>query len=263
MSFSIKDSILNEDKFRTITEIQTKYETEKKGKENEILKKDAEIRKNIQLILIISVSAFIFISIILFFLFRIKNKSLINNKKLLEQERKLNDLEIEKKEIEQVRLGELVFAEQRINKLQNEKIEHRNRELSTTTLHILNKNKILNEIKNEIDQLYLEERIEKKASRKITDLIVGNIILDQDWEQFKLHFKEVHKGFFENLDENHPDLTQNDLRLCAYLKINLSTKEVARIMNVTPSAIKKSRQRLRKKLKLKLEENLTTYLHRI
>jgi len=259
----MRDSVYGEEKIKIIEEIQTKYETEKKEKENEILKKDAKIKSNIQLMLIISVTAFIFLSILLFFLFRIKNKSLIKNKKILEQERKLNDLESKNKEIEKERLKELVFAEQQINNLQKEKIEHRNRELSTLTLHILNKNQILSEITGGLQTVKGFDKQEQKTISNIQNIIDGNKVLDQDWEQFKMHFDGVHKGFFEKLENNYPDLTQNDIKLCAYIRIKLNTKEIARMLNVTIAAINKSRQRLKKRLELDIKQDLGEFISQV
>ncbi len=259
----INDSINDEDKFKTLTEIQTKYETEKKEKENEILKRDAEIRENLQVLLVVIVTGLLILSVMFFFLFRMKNRSLRKNKLLYEQEKKLKNLELKNNEIEKQRLEELVYAEQKINSLQQEKIQNKNRELSTTTLHILNKNKILSEINNELNRLSSEDKIHTNSVKVISDLIEGNRILDQDWEQFKVHFDEVYEGFFDKLIHNHPNLTQNDLKFCAYLKINLSSKEIARIMNITLNAIKKSRQRLRKKLQLDADEDLLNYLNEV
>ena len=259
----LKDSIFNENKVKIIEDIQTKYETEKKEKENEILKNDVKHRKKVQFLLFIIISALFILTISLFFLFRIKNKSLRKSKLLFQQQEKLTELELKNKEMEKQRLEELVYAEQKINNLQQDKIKNKNRELSTVTLHILNKNKILSEIKNEIGNMCKDNENDISQFNRITNLIDGNIILDQDWEQFKKHFEEVHKGFFQNLITNFPELTNNDLRLCAYLKIHLTTKEIARLLNITIAAIKKSRQRLRKKLRLESEEDLTAYLNKL
>ena len=259
----LKDSVFNENKVKIIEDIQTKYETEKKEKQNEILKNDVKHRKKVQFLLFIIISALFILTISLFFLFRIKNKSLRKSKLLFQQQEKLTELELKNKDIEKQRLEELVYAEQKINSLQQDKIKNKNRELSTVTLHILNKNKILSEIKNEIGNMCKDNENDISQFNRITNLIDGNIVLDQDWEQFKKHFEEVHKGFFQKLISNFPELTNNDLRLCAYLKINLSTKEVARLLNVTTAAIKKSRQRLRKKLRLESEQDLTLYLNKL
>lgn len=260
---SLRDSVYNEEKVKTITEIQTKYETEKKEKENEILKRDAKIRKNFQILLLVIVSALLALSVLLFLLFRMKNKSLRKNRQLFEQERKLKELELKNKETERARLEEIVFAEQQINKLQQEKIEHKSRELSSVTLHILSKNQALENIRNEVLAMKESDQEASAGCSRILGLIEGDHILDQDWDQFKKHFEEVHPGFFKKLNGTFNGLTANDIKLCAYLKINLSTKEMARMLNVTIAAINKSRQRLRKKLGLEPEANLIDFINSI
>jgi DNA-binding CsgD family transcriptional regulator len=87
--------------------------------------------------------------------------------------------------------------------------------------------------------------------------------LDKDWEEFRLYFEEVHTGFFDTLKKRYPDLTPNELRLAALAKLNLSIKETATIMGITPDSVKTARYRLRKKLDMETEENLTEYLMEI
>ena len=82
-------------------------------------------------------------------------------------------------------------------------------------------------------------------------------------DRFKLHSEGVHPEFFNRLGEKFPNLTPYEMKLCAYLKINLSTKEISQIMNVTIAAINKSRQRLRKKIGADPEENLTKLMQEV
>jgi DNA-binding CsgD family transcriptional regulator len=84
--------------------------------------------------------------------------------------------------------------------------------------------------------------------------------MDADWEHFAIHFDKVHNDFFISLKKHHRNLTPNELKLCAYLRMNLCTKEVARLMNISVRGVEISRYRLRKKLQLPTETNLTTYL---
>ncbi len=86
-------------------------------------------------------------------------------------------------------------------------------------------------------------------------------ISQQDnWEVFKLRFKEVHKDFFNNLKDKHPDLTKSELKFCAYLRIHLSSSQISRVLHITNEAIKKSRYRIRKKLKLSPKDSLEDYI---
>jgi len=84
--------------------------------------------------------------------------------------------------------------------------------------------------------------------------------MDEDWEHFTIHFDKVHNDFFVALKERHPNLTPNELKLCAYLRMSLSTKEMAQLMNISVRGVEISRYRLRKKLRIPTETNLFNYL---
>jgi len=83
---------------------------------------------------------------------------------------------------------------------------------------------------------------------------------EKDWDEFRMYFEKVHSSFFENLKAQHPDLTQGDLKLCALISLNLSMKEMAELMGISPESVKMARHRLRKKLSLATEENLTEFV---
>jgi DNA-binding CsgD family transcriptional regulator len=161
-------------------------------------------------------------------------------------------------------LSEDIKTQQKINELQKEKhkidIEYKNKELITTTMHVVNKNKVLDDIKKIIKKEMEAESFSKANLQKIINEINFNINLDKDWNDFKMHFEVVNTNFFDRLQKQYPKLTQNDLKLCAYMRMNLSSKEIAQIMNITLSAINKSRNRLRKKMNLDSNINLTQYM---
>jgi len=142
----LKDSIFDEEKHRQIAEFETRYETEKKEKENAFLKQEAKIQRNQKIIFIISGLALLMLAALFIFLFTTKRKSLIQNKKLHERENELHRMDLEKQEKENEHLQQVLFAEEQINKLQQDKLQQKNRELSTATLHILNKNEVLGNI---------------------------------------------------------------------------------------------------------------------
>jgi DNA-binding CsgD family transcriptional regulator len=170
---------------------------------------------------------------------------------------------MEKREKENEHLQQVLFAEEQINKLQKEKLQQKNRELSTATLHILNKNEVLCNIKKMAQQAVDDDETGKQVY--FTNLIReidNNTNLDEQWDQFKLHFESVHKGFFEKLTREFSNLTQNELKLCAYLRMNLSTKEIAQMLHISPESVTTKRYRLRKKLKLDNEENLVGFIRR-
>ena len=133
----VKDSIFNIEKSKQIAEMEAKYNAEKKEKENQILRGNIEIQQRNALLLIMVVATLALLILLLVFFYRMKHKTLKQKTKLFEQEHQLQQLE-------KSRLEDQLFAEQQINKLQNEKLEQQNRELSTRILHAINKNEAMN-----------------------------------------------------------------------------------------------------------------------
>lgn len=153
--------------------------------------------------------------------------------------------------------------EQEITRLRAEKLEsevlHKNQELALATMHLVQKGEILTTL-----QEALEKALAKKQSpqtfqediRKIMRTLQFDTQLDEDWEHFAIHFDSVHGDFLKRLREKYPQTSPNDLRLCAYLRMNLSTKEIANLLNISVRGVEGSRYRLRKKLDLPGDANL-------
>jgi DNA-binding CsgD family transcriptional regulator/Tfp pilus assembly protein PilF len=258
---AMNDTIFNEESTAKIIELQTKYDTEMKEKENEILRNQASILQLRILILAISAVAIAIIAFSIILVFMLKRKAMRQSLELMETENKLNRLEIEKQEKETRHLQEVVFAEEQINKLQHQQLQDKNRELSTSALQIINKNEALNNIREiAVKALKDDECDGKTCIQQLIYAVDANINLGEQWEVFKKHFESVHTGFFARLLEKHPTLTQNELKLCAYLRMNLSSKEIAQMLNISIESGNTKRYRLRKKLQLANEENLVTFL---
>jgi len=253
---AVKDSIFNTKKNRQIEEMEARFQNEKKEKQNQILRTNIEIQQRNSLLLIISLAAFILISLLLYYFYRLKNRAFRQQAELHIQHDKLQKLET-------LRLEDQLFAEQQINKLQTEKLEQKNRELSTSVLLSINKSDAMNKIIGELDQMRNEQQGDfGNCYDKIKQFAINNLSLEKEWEQFKLHFEEVNPGFFSQLGEQFPGLTQNEQKLCAYYRINLGTKEIARMLHITPSAVQKSRHRLRKKMNIPSETELPGFMGR-
>ena len=160
-------------------------------------------------------------------------------------------------------------AEKEVDSLKNEKLEaemkHKNQELATSTYHIIEKNKFLNSLKQEISSLSQSAKSEfvEKELKKLSRKIDRDIQNEENWEVFDRYFDEVHQEFQSRLRKLHPELTPGELRLCAYLRMNISTKEIAPLMNISVRGVEISRYRLRKKLKLDRTDNLTDYIMNI
>ncbi|RZL45345.1 MAG: transcriptional regulator [Pedobacter sp.] len=163
---------------------------------------------------------------------------------------------------------ELDRTEKEIVRLQNEKLEadvnYKNKELSTMTMHLVQRGKVLAKIKEVIstviknnDDVITEN---SPSFRHLIRLIKDVEKKDQELDHLSVHFNHVNTEFFNKLKDLYPDLSQNDLKFCAYLCMNLSSKEMAQLMNITIKAVEVGRYRLRKKLQLKPEINLYEFL---
>lgn len=163
---------------------------------------------------------------------------------------------------------EKLKSERRIIKLENEKLEndvnYKQRELASLALNITSKNEILDQIKTQVKLVSSGMNDEGRvALSQIIKLIDNNIRLDNDWEKFEFYFDQVHSNFLKQLRETYPDLTSSQMKLCAYLKMNLSSKEIAILMNVSVAAVEKSRYRLRKKFNLEHELMLADFIQKL
>jgi hypothetical protein len=157
-------------------------------------------------------------------------------------------------------------AEQEIVKLQNENLQsvitHKNIQLADSTMSIIKKNELLIEIKNELEnqKKQVGNQNPESNNKKILSLINKNITSDNDWKVFEELFDQAHANFFKRLKTAYPELTQSDLKLCAYLKLNLSSKEIAPLLNISFRGVETRRFRLRRRLSLDQDMNLVEFV---
>ena len=206
---------------------------------------------------------------LLYSTFRLKYKTFKQKRELYEKEKKLTKLEIKNKEAENLRLAAVnneLEASKIISQLQKNylkmELSHKKRELASLVLHLSSKNEILTQIKeNLIRRTFLSQN--EKVISAILSEINSNLNLDNDWDTFKLHFEEIHPDFFKRLKEKYPNVTNEELKLCAYLRVNLSSKEIAQLLNITAIAVNKRRNRLRKKIFIDQTVNLYEFMAKI
>ena len=148
---------------------------------------------------------------------------------------------------------------QKLMQLKNEKLEiaidSKNRELAISTMSLIKKNEFLNTIKKAI-----QEQNTPNGISKVIKIIDNNLNNTDDWKLFKEAFDNADKDFLKLVKEKHPILTPNDLRLCAYLRLNLASKEIAPLLNISPRSVEVKRYRLRKKMDLTPKSSLTDYI---
>jgi len=148
---------------------------------------------------------------------------------------------------------------QQLMRLKNEKlqqdIENKNRELAISTMSLIKKNEFLNSVK-----FKLKEKNEAKNLNSVIRVIDNNLNNTDDWKFFQEAFNNADKDFLKKIKSRHSNLTPNDLRLCAYLRLNLSSKEIAPLLNISPRSVEVKRYRLRKKMNLEHDDGLTNYI---
>lgn len=157
----------------------------------------------------------------------------------------------------------VVFLKKKHN-LEKELITQRNlsevelnkKELTLTALQLMEKDKLLGEIKDDLEKIQKDKN--DVSINKIRSTIQVNS--KKKWEEFEARFVQINNSFYESLNKKHNNLSRNELKLCALVKLNFSSKEMADILGVSPESINKARYRLRKKLNLTRDENLVSYI---
>lgn len=193
----------------------------------------------------------------LYFLYRwLKKKFRLQRAKYEEEQKRLlyiHELEINRNESEMVAL--------RNEKLEAE-INYKNSELASSAMHLVKKGELLTKVKAELTQVMkgMDNAQAVAELKKMIRTLSDDDNMDKEWENFTKHFDKVHSDFVVGLKEKHPTITGNEVKLCAYLRMNLSTKEIAQLMNISVRGVEISRYRLRKKLLIPSEMNLFDYL---
>lgn len=170
--------------------------------------------------------------------------------------------------IEQQRIAhqaEIESQEKKIIELEKEQLEtdlkFKSKELSGVVMTNIAHQEFLNSLKEEIQQQKLSGQYTRKNLDKLLLLVNNNIVSDEEnWSMFQANFDRIHENFFRNLKQQYPDLTSGDLRFCALLRLNLPTKEIAKLLNISIRGVDAARYRLRKKFGLAQEDSLTDFM---
>ena len=233
----LSDSLINEEKINKIEELRIVYETEKKEaalalQEEEIntLNEKAKVDKLTKGLYAGGMASALALSGLLIFGFR--------------QRIKKNRIAREKQE-----------------EIYRKEIEHKKKELASQTLHLVQKNTFIQELLDNLQNLRNSPEKFKVEFRRIVMLLKKENASDKDWEVFKTYFAEVHNDFDQKLKTLSAEISEKEIRLAAFLRMNLTTKEIAATMNVLPDSILKSKYRLKKKLRLDKTTDLSTFLN--
>ena len=249
----LKDSIFSTERSRKMAEIQADYTNEKKEKEIQIL---AQQKKLDRLTMSIFIALFV-ITVLLSLLFVSRQRLKIKkNREILQQQQEIY-------ETQQTLMQEKLKNEQLENESLQKEVAHKNQQLTSHTLHMIKKNQLLEQIKEGLLVLAQNPKQLKKELGNLNRLVEQGFNLDKEWEEFRQVFEQVHQDFFKQLKSQYPNLTPHELHVCALVKLNFSIKEMATILGIAPNSVAMARYRIRKKLQLETDDNLTEFMMKV
>ena len=221
----------------------------------DILEKDKLVKQKDQertlLIFIFIIILVVLVAVSIYIFYRKQNRIAKMNAEIYEKEKAFLESQ-QKLDLEKIKNKE-------IEKQQLEKeLEYKNKEIVNFALQIVEKNEFLEELLNKIKQSE-----QSKSQREVIQFIKQNTLLDNEKEEFQANIEQLNEAFFFKLKAQFPNLTKDEERLSALLRINLSSKEISAILNISPSSVDMKRYRLRKKLQLTKEENIINFLNNI
>ncbi|MEO9853958.1 MAG: tetratricopeptide repeat protein [Reichenbachiella sp.] len=257
------DSILNTEQTKNLTRLEANYEFQKEKDSIALEQHKAELafEKEIERqewLKLVAFTAALFVTIIALIIYRFylikrdKNKELANKNEIIDLKNK--ELIYRNDQIVTLRTNEKELAE--------ETLALKERELATVTMLSHEKNSLLQQLGEQIGSL--ANKVDQKILpdlKEIKRTIKANLN-EESWSMFMYQFEKVHPKFFNELKEEYPSITQHDLRLCAYIKVGMDNKEIAQVSNITTAAVKKSINRMKKKMELSPEVDLRDFLIR-
>lgn len=227
------DSLKTETNTSLLSVLELQIEYEKKQSRLEIENKEIKLNSQRKTFIVLIMAVIILLlCILVYFVYKL-------------QKAKAKTIRIEKKHIE-------------------DELKLKNREITANVLGLMKKNEALTEISKSL--LEVEKHAVKEDTKLAISKIAEKIWKSRDeeiWEEFDIRFKQVHVDFYNHLVQQFPDLSPSEQRLCAFLRMNMSTKDISELMGINSSSIDNSRSKIRKKLQLSSDINLVTYLTKL
>ena len=259
---SIKDSLLSREKVRTIARLNANYALAKrksdldhKNQEIDLLEHTQSLQNQRSVALGVLAIVLIILGIILWL------RTSYTNKK--EQELIIMDKQLA------VSQTALIEAELKNTQLAGEdlktKLNFKNNEIQNFALHIIEKNEFISDISKQIEQLKqdLKDPVAKEKVRDLSSKVKYSLSIDRERQEFQKHIKQINSEFFLRLEQQFPSITESEKKLSALLRLNLSSKEIASILNISAKSVDMNRYRLRKKFEIGKEYSLSVFISKI
>ena len=259
---SIKDSLLSREKVRTIARLNANYALDKrksdldhKNQEIDLLEKAQSLQNQKSIALGLLAIVIIVIGIILWLRMSYANKR--------KQELVLKDkqLAVSQKSLIEAQLKNTQLAGEDLKT----RLDFKNKEIQNFALHIIEKNEFISDISNQIEQLKrdLKDPVAKEKIRSLSSKVKYSLSIDRERQEFQKHIKQINSEFFLRLEQQFPSITESEKKLSALLMLNLSSKEIASILNISAKSVDMNRYRLRKKFEIEKECSLSDFISKI
>ncbi|WP_177734604.1 MULTISPECIES: tetratricopeptide repeat protein [Flavobacterium] len=234
---AIKEESYSLEKAKIGKSLEVQFETAEKNRKLALISQEKEIARLTNYLLAVCIVVLLVVFITGYYYLKNRNK---RDKQLLKTKEALVEALEQQKELKEIQF--------------KNDLDHKESQLSAITLQMLQKNELLNEIKTtiELQQPLSEQQLVKMVNRHFEQ--------KNNWEDFNLYFESINKNFYTRLKQIYPEISANDLKICALIKLNLSIKEMASILNISPDSVKTARYRLRKKLQMNADDNLTNFI---
>lgn len=265
------DSLLNQAKLRKVAQLEYEYKFAKQKDSLWVVQKRAEIRQEAKgkttrlwvLFLLASVLGALVAIWLLMSRQKIRTRQTAQALELKETQQLLLEEQLLRKEVEEQVMQEQLQMDQAIQESFQSSMETKDHELTKQALHLVQKKQLLDEIIIDLkDVIKISRGIAQDKLKAVVKNIKREASATESWQHFTQTFEMAHPGFYQRLQQRFPELTENDLKLCALLRLGFDTKELAAILSITFESVKKARVRLRKKLELS-DEVLTEFMREV
>lgn len=248
---SLSDSILNEEKVRSISELTLKYETELKDKEIENLRQQETLgrwQKG-------GLSVIILLVLVIAFIVFLRQRAIIRREKALQE--KSREASEAREALGRAELKAANLEKQRLE----EDVKYKSKEISNLAIGIFRHHDLLQNLDKSLQSIRKKVNPEVKDEvQELTVMVVSQLGAEKERQDLQLYIEEAEQGFFQILDSRFPQLTERERRLCALIRMGYSSKEIAAIFNINPNSVDMGRYRLRKKLDPDMQITLNEFL---
>ena len=247
----VYQEIYNQESARQLALMNELFEVRIKDQEINDLQQKQYWNNQLKLLLVLLIMVIIGFSVVVISRQKLKSKAaeemLIQQKAVLDTKQKLLETELTNGQLKE---------QQMIHEL-----ESKAKALTAETLHVIDKNRMLEELRKRLKNTLEDDlKEQKKKIKNLIKMIDYNLVHETDWNDFKYNFEKIHEDFFVNLKSFSANLSPADLRLASLMKMNLGSKDIATTLGISPESLRISRYRLRKKLGLKKGDSLQIFL---